>query len=392
MKSLGVRQVYDIEIPKFHNFILKDGIVAHNCKAHSTGYSIIAYACAYLKRHYPLEWWCCVLNNADKNEVNDKFWRYCDTIIDLPNIKNAYKDFEIVGTRIQAPIRLLKGIGEKAHEQLVEHAPYSSLEDVCQKIYNVKASKVVLENRTTVRNGVEKKTVVKKLGRSALTRSHIYKLIVSGAMDSFFPEDMPVNDRMVVFDECMERVSGKKAATKKYFRPLAPLERYQVRKSVLPAYGDNLIPLAAQIPFDHLHVENNKLYWQTERNVPFVGKIQVRDPFITKDKLNVLEQATMLPDGGFQCAVIAYVEDCKFFKYQQTKEALKLHLEIGGGKYEYVLWPDKETGKLPKHTKEVAAGAIVSCRLSRTKDDRPFSVRDVVVIQPPFKDEDEKED
>jgi DNA polymerase III alpha subunit len=361
-------------------------------KSHSVGYVVIAYTCAYIKHYYPLEWWCCVLNNADKNEINDDFWKFCGNIINLPDVKNACKDFEIIGDRIQAPIRLLKGIGEKAHNQLVESAPYTSLEHFCQSIHNVKEAKATFSTKTVKKKGVDVVQTVKKLGLSAINRSHVYTLIVSGAMDSLFPEDLPLNDRMLAFDECMLKISGKKVSNKKDFKPLTPLERYQVRKAVLPAYGDNLIPLVSQVKFDHLHAENGKLFWHSERNVPFVGKVATRDPFITRDRLEVLEQVTMLPDKGFQCAIVGYVEGCKHFKYQQNKEALKLQLEVGGGKYEYVFWPDRETGKLPKHVKDVEPGCIVSCWISRTKDDRPFNVRDVVVIQPPLKEEDAQED
>src|SRR4029077_18437478 len=35
-------------------------------RSHAVCYMYITYACAWLKHHYPLEWWTAVLRNADR--------------------------------------------------------------------------------------------------------------------------------------------------------------------------------------------------------------------------------------------------------------------------------------------------------------------------------------
>jgi hypothetical protein len=355
------------------------------CKSHASAYGIIAYACAYLKYHYPLEWWCSVLNNADKNEVNDDFWHYCGSIIDLPDIKKAHKGFEIVGKRIQAPIKLLKGIGDRAHEFLVANAPYESLEDLCQKIQNHK--ELHATTYTAVRK--DKEVLVKKMGACALKRNHIYALLVSGALDSFFPEDVPVNDRLLQYDELTTKISGKKVKSKPY-PILTPLERYQVKKTVLSAFGRDLIPLISNLELENLKVRDGRLFWLFDKRIPFSGTQTFEFPFISKKRLQMLEKVTLLPDGGFHCAIAAYVEDTRHFRYHQSKEALELHLEIGGAKFKYVIWPDRETGKLDKQISKIKKGCIISCLISRTKDDKPFNVRDFVVVQDPLEDKENK--
>ncbi len=111
-KSLGKTTVYDMSMPIHHNFLLSNGAVAHNCfnMSHSFSYGVIAYACAYLKHYFPLEWWCGVLQNAKKDEIAEKFWSYCKDNVLLPDINHSGDNFNIVNNKIFAPISLLQDI------------------------------------------------------------------------------------------------------------------------------------------------------------------------------------------------------------------------------------------------------------------------------------------
>lgn len=213
-------------------------------------------------------------------------------------------------------------------------------------------------------------------------------------MDSFFPEDMPTGDRMVRFHETMEVVTGKKTPKKDLACPsLTPLERYQVRKQVLPAYGDDLRPLVAQKGTPGLHLHDGKMYWRWSKNVMFAGKVNKDDPFVSSDRVDALAAMTMLPDGGVRCAIAAYVENARCFQYgaSKEKEALELTLEVNGAKYKMVAWPDMETGKLDKETKEITGGSIVAALIARNKDDKPFAVREVHVVQQPYEEQNEED-
>ena len=112
LTNLGVRPVYDLEMPSRSNFILENGMVAHNC-SHSVSYAIVSYATAYLKHHHPLEWWCAEL--TVEAEDSDKLREYAHDIKDFilqPDIFSSHPtDFTIVGDKLQAPITMLKGVG-----------------------------------------------------------------------------------------------------------------------------------------------------------------------------------------------------------------------------------------------------------------------------------------
>ena len=88
----------------------------------------------------------------------------------MPDINISTDGWEIEGEFIRAPIDLLMGIGEKAHEELMAQRPYADLKDLLTKIENTKA-----KNKA---NGGRK--------HSSVSESIINKLIIAGSMDGFF--------------------------------------------------------------------------------------------------------------------------------------------------------------------------------------------------------------
>jgi hypothetical protein len=84
---------------------------------------------------------------------------------------------------------------------------------------------------------------------------------------------------------------------------------------------------------------------------------------------------------------VAYVSKCEKKPYQDnTKVRAVLSLDIEGDRYEVVLWPDKETGKLPEDFVD-CTGAIAVVALHKYRGDRPFSVEFVKVVQHALEDE-----
>jgi DNA polymerase-3 subunit alpha len=65
IEKLPPETTYDITMnAPNHNFILRDsGVVV--CNSHSAAYALTAYITAYLRAHYPLEFWSCLLNSYE---------------------------------------------------------------------------------------------------------------------------------------------------------------------------------------------------------------------------------------------------------------------------------------------------------------------------------------
>lgn len=341
-------------------------------KSHSVCYVIISYACAWLKHNYPLEWWTAVLANATKNEIDEVFWPYCGHLIKMPDINLSGPNFQIEGDGIRAPLSLLQGIGPTAQAELAAGRPYKDVEDLCQKI---------LAKKVAGPDG--------KKGRSALHRGIIYKLICSGVMDSLFPLGNEAPEQLGLFEQAAAKVNGKKRpeAVDLFYTNLKPLQRYQLRKSILTAYGEDLRPIFRDIAVPGvMKVKGGYDFSYKPENRNFEDRV----PLVNAKTAEAIQGAMILPDGGIRWAVAAYVLSDERQTYHGSKKMAKLFLDVQGRRQEFVKWPNKE-GTLPKKFKDQNfAGALVIAIISRYKEDRPPVLDDLFVVQAPLVKEKEE--
>lgn len=153
-------------------------------KSHSAAYGLVTYQTAYLKRHFPEEFWAALLT-CDKDDI-DKVARYVAEIRDRgglvlpPEINQSEMDFAVVKTtfrkktesrpgraarRVEAAaadkeaaaerkairfgLSAIKGVGENAVEAILqartEKGPCPSLFGLCERVDTRKVNKKVLE-------------------------------------------------------------------------------------------------------------------------------------------------------------------------------------------------------------------------------------------------------
>jgi hypothetical protein len=383
-------------------------------KSHAVCYAVIGYACAWLKHYYPLEWWCSVNRNATKDEVNEKFWRHCGKFITLPDIKISKENWVIEGTKIRAPISLLHGVGEKAHLVLCAYAPYNDIEDFAEKMVEYRDALKTKSRKPKKhpKTGVIKEIEVVSLGRCPVTRDTVYKLIVAGVMESLFPEDAGVSRCLEMYDDAivaaaLKRCKGtpadikawksahtsyRKQATKSY-PDLDAISKYQVKKGVLPAYGTDLRSIVCQFNLPFLEVINNNKMWYKWDQHGNHGKTSQHDSVIGYEKLDTIVETKVLPSGGYRTAVLAYIEEKRAFRYgeNKSKEAMDFTLEVGGGKYNFVHWPNRE-GVLNQSIKDIKVGSVVVVLLVRNDPQYPFSIKKIEVIRDAFGTVENKEE
>jgi DNA polymerase-3 subunit alpha len=116
-------------------------------KSHSMAYAYIGYVCQYLKTHYPLEWWfSCLTHSIDKSEKFNTYFQSAKEYILTININESKDDFFINSYgKIVFPFSVVKGIGEKANEEINAKRPYSSFEDFSKRTVKRVINKRVVE-------------------------------------------------------------------------------------------------------------------------------------------------------------------------------------------------------------------------------------------------------
>lgn len=148
-------------------------------KSHSAAYAYISYITAYLKAHYPLEFFAANLSNemGDTNKIL-KFLNECRKFgieIKGPDINESERVFTISGNAIRFGLEAVKGVGGAALECILrerQKGMFKSLNDFLMRVDTKKVNKKVIES-----------------------------LIKAGAFDSLYPEHSPNQSRAIAIEE-----------------------------------------------------------------------------------------------------------------------------------------------------------------------------------------------
>jgi DNA-directed DNA polymerase III PolC len=384
----AVETVGEQEAERIWNMLETFGQYGFNL-SHSTCYALIGAVCAWFKAHHPLEWWTAVLSNADREEIDSKFWGHCGHLVDMPDVKLSGDSFEIQNGRIRAPLSLLKGIGPAAHLELSEHRPFADLREFVQRIYDrkVRTGTEVVEEKVVKRGPDKGKTVqVKKvkLGRSNLGPALVTRLIVSGAADSLFPtEAASVYDKLALFSQVWGEVHAKKPEpVDPRFIHLTPLQRYMLKKSILPSYSQDLMPFVASAR-DDVQGGKGRYAWRMPRE--FVGNKLC--PLLSGRLLRAALDGDIPLTPKFKLAAIGYVTETEWF---WNNRAVKIRVEVNGERFEFIRWPDRADNpdgtqrQVPVKLPPDLVGSVVIFSLVRFRIEKEFKLDDLVIVEPPF--------
>lgn len=169
VKFIGKQMTYNVTMKSNqHNYriISSSGYGIYSKNSHSAAYAFMAYQCAWLKVHYPLEFMCNLLSSEiHNNDQNEKLNMYIQEAQKMkigcsePNINYSGLEFKIakILTRsnreeigLVKPLTFLKGVGEKAVESIVKGQPYKNLEDFISRtdarIVNTRVFKTLVDS------------------------------------------------------------------------------------------------------------------------------------------------------------------------------------------------------------------------------------------------------
>jgi DNA polymerase-3 subunit alpha len=143
IEPCGKENVYDVEMAApNHTFVTDQGIVT--CNSHSVAYSIISYQTAWLRTHYPTEFYTALLNASFKDQEDLVKYIYAcreaEIPIQPPDVNISEGMFTINNGTIIFGLAGIKGLGPKACDALVEerntNGPFKSLEEMVQRKIN----------------------------------------------------------------------------------------------------------------------------------------------------------------------------------------------------------------------------------------------------------------
>ncbi len=338
--------------------------------SHSYCYMLIAYACAWLKHHYPLQWWCAVLRHTKKEKLQD-LWKFCQKFVLQPDIQKSGDDFVIEGSNIRAPISFLDGIGEKAHQELIKGRPYANLLDFCEKIEGHKISGTKI-----LENGKSRK------GTSALNIGAVGNLVLAGMLDGFFEPGLSLAEKLFEYHKTIMKLQGKRTIPKIKSKLVnyTPLECYQARKRVLSMDGSMVVPFLDMSQYT-IRQHSPGLYvmqqapWKTSDSMVLVAEGQAL--------FNVLNNPVS-SDEQMTVGTFAYVIADRRFSYKNgSKTAADILFDTAGFRANAVMWPKADRVSLPLPD---LTGAVVYVTLLK-RAGKPPVIGGLHLIKEPLKKE-----
>ncbi len=111
-------------------------------KSHAAAYALLAYQTAWLKAHHKPEFFaasmCYDISLTDKLAIWADDMRRSDVALLPPDVNGSEAEFSVEGVAVRYGLGALKGVGEKAMEQLVEErrrsGPFRDLDDLADRI------------------------------------------------------------------------------------------------------------------------------------------------------------------------------------------------------------------------------------------------------------------
>lgn len=110
-------------------------------KSHAAAYAVLAYQTAWLKKHYPAEFWAAFLTHSDKKDNMGAYIaeiKKSEVPLACANINKSRAEFAIVDGIVYYGFNGVAFVGEKVAQQIVtdreEHGAYQSLSDFCGRV------------------------------------------------------------------------------------------------------------------------------------------------------------------------------------------------------------------------------------------------------------------
>lgn len=138
IKSVGIRDSVDITVDSKEHLFYANGICTSN--SHAVAYTMFSAYELFFKTHYPLEFYCVVINQVDRSKekkgvdvLNQRVRHAAMSAIKIYpiDINKSKEQWVIENGGLRAGLAI-KGLGKEA-STIVENQPYSSIVDFLEK-------------------------------------------------------------------------------------------------------------------------------------------------------------------------------------------------------------------------------------------------------------------
>jgi len=159
----GQQPVYDLGVSSSsntHNYTLANGLVASNCfnKAHSVSYSVLTYISAYLKTHYPAEFFTALMSTRSQT-LQPKSWavkapeyikeaEHFNVTVKPPSVNQSSYDFTIIGSEVYFGLNAIRDVGKTAAKSIItakQKTPFRDINDFLNRVNLQKVNTKVFE-------------------------------------------------------------------------------------------------------------------------------------------------------------------------------------------------------------------------------------------------------
>ena len=126
---------------KLFNQILAFASYCFN-RSHSAAYAFVAYQTAYLKCHYPVEYFSALLSSVSDNKDQTQLYiaeaqKYGSTVL-APDINKSYLEYAPDGDNIRFGMAAIKGVGAPVVEAIIkereENGEFKNIFDFCKRV------------------------------------------------------------------------------------------------------------------------------------------------------------------------------------------------------------------------------------------------------------------
>jgi DNA polymerase-3 subunit alpha len=182
---LGIKPVFDIGVSslnKSNNFVLQNGLVASNCfnKAHSVSYSVLTYVSAYMKTHYPVEFFAALMSTRSKT-LQPKTWatkapEYISEAAKFnvevypPSVNSSGYEFTITDGAIYFGLNAIRDVGKTAAKSIIkarQKTPFKDIKDFLNRVnlqkVNTKTFEALVKAGAFDKMGYDRKCLIENV-------------------------------------------------------------------------------------------------------------------------------------------------------------------------------------------------------------------------------------